>query len=215
MNNLKIKTMDFLKALNDVQKSVKVSIDINDLQNLKAANYCLCFAKKVNNAYTVVWQSYDKYLVDNTFSWTPQYQLFGTNTFQDNITVNVNTNIVNIGLSETSILNQYGVLGNPVTGGADTGFTMDNQYGSIHPGVNQVSTGINGQITATPIYVAEAPIMQGTCFLQPVEKALIWFEQDIQTGTMFSTARSRDIEVDLTQTNSVHIQYKNQQWSII
>lgn len=215
MNNLKIKTMNFLQALADVEKSVKVSVDVNDLQNLKAANYRLCFAKKVNDTYTVVWQSYDKYLVDNTFSWTPQYQLFGSNIFKDNITVNVSTNTVNIGLGETSILNQYGILENPVTGGDDTGFTMDNKYGSIHPGVNQVSTGINGEIIATPIYVAESPIMQGTCFLQPVEKALIWFEQDIQTGTMFSTARSRDIEVDLTQVNSVHIQYKSQKWLIV
>jgi len=38
-------------------KSVEVQIAPDDLEFLKTNQYKLCFAKKVNNTYTVVWQA--------------------------------------------------------------------------------------------------------------------------------------------------------------
>jgi hypothetical protein len=208
--------MNFVSALAEVQKVVNIQIASGDLENLKKAKYKLCFAKKVGDSdYNVVWQSYSDYLSYNTFSWTPQYGLFGSNVFEDDIKVQVQTNIVTIGLGETSILNSYGVLGDPTTGGPTTCFTMDNQYGSIHPGVNQLSTGIDGTQISTPIYVAEAPIVKGTAELTPVEKVLVWFEQNIETSTMFSTARSNEVEIDLTFQNTASRKYENQKWITI
>src|SRR5262245_30771014 len=87
-----------------VQKQVMIDISIDDLRQLKAAGYKLCFAKKVNSTYDVVWQSYNNYLTTNAFDWTPQYQLFGTNTFQANVIVRVATNVVAIGPGEQSVL---------------------------------------------------------------------------------------------------------------
>lgn len=201
-------------ALAATQKVVDIQISQEDLMALKASDYKLCFAKKVGNAaYNVVWQSYSKYLSNNTFSWTPQYQLFGSNLFQGNIEVKVATNTVTIGLGEESILNDAGVLQSPSTGGIATGFTMVNQYGSIHPGVNQLSTGIDGSQVSTPIYVAENPIVSGQAELTPVEKVLVWFEQNVQTSTMFSSARSNSVEIDLTAVNSATRLYNNQKWT--
>jgi hypothetical protein len=203
----------FSNMLLDVQKKVSIRIALKDLENLKKARYKLCFAKKIGNkGYNVVWQSYSDYLTNNTFSWTPQYALFGSNTFQDNIQVRVSTNIVAIGLGETSILNRYGVLKKPTTGGPITGLTMDNRYGSIHPGIKQLSTGIDGKVVSKPIYVSENPIVKGEVFLRPVEKILVWFEQYIRTGTMFSTSRSREVEIDLTFQNTAAWKYKDQKW---
>ncbi|MGK7925414.1 MAG: hypothetical protein AB4290_09230 [Spirulina sp.] len=203
----------FLSALAAVQKSVIIKIATSDLETLKNGNYKLCFAKKVGDAaYNVVWQSYQDYLANNTFSWTPQYQIFGSNVFQANIEVQVSTNTQTIGLGETSILNSSGILESPSTGGPTTGFVMDNQYGSIHPGVNQLSTGIDGKQESTPIYVAESPSVIGETTLTPVEKILVWFEQDIQTSTMFSTSRSQAVEIDLTNQDSATRMYQNQTW---
>jgi hypothetical protein len=207
---------NFVQALSEVKKVVNIQIAMEDLENLKRAMYRLCFAKKVgDNDYNVVWYSFFDYLSYNTFSWTPQYGLFGTTIFQDNIKVQVATNVVTIGLGETSILNSYGVLLNPTTGGPETCFTMDNEYGSIHPGVLQLSTGIDGQQVSTPIYVAEAPIVKGRAELTPVEKVLVWFEQNIETSTMFSTARSNEVEIDLTFQNTAAMKYENQTWKKI
>lgn len=203
----------FQSALAAAQKAVRIEIAPEDLTNLKSANYKLCFAKKVGDEdYNVVWQSYDKYLSTSNFSWTPMYQLFGSNTFQGQVQVQVSTNIVDIGLGETSVLNTVGILEPPKTGGPEISLTMENEYGSIHPGVNQLSTGIDGGQVSTPIYVAMNSIVMGNTELTPVEKVLVWFEQNIQTSTMFSSSRSESVEIDLTTTNSATRLYKNQDW---
>jgi hypothetical protein len=83
------------KAFDEAQKKVTISIDLEDLKTLKDNNYRLCFAKKVaEGKFNVVWQSYDKYLASNDFSWVPLFQLFGTNVFQGDVTVNAKTNMV-------------------------------------------------------------------------------------------------------------------------
>lgn len=205
----------FQNAVNDVKKDVMIEIDLDDLTNLKKSKYKLCFAKKVgDNDYNVVWQSYNDFLHSNSFSWIPQYSLFGSNYFQDGIEVRVDTNIVAIQLNQISTLNEYGVLQPAVTGGPETCFTLDNEYGPIHPGVNQLSTGIDGQSISTPIYVATEQALKGSTQLTPVEKVLVWFEQNIETSTMFSNSKSKSIEIDLTHTNSQNCLYKNGDWSV-
>lgn len=200
-------------ALNAVQKEVTIEIAEADFAELKQNGYRLCFAKKVaEGAYNVVWQSYLKFLENNTFSWTPQYQLFGTNTYDDNIKVKATTNTVNIGLNETSLLNEDGHIEAPYSGGSKTAITLLNKYGSIHPGVNQLSTGIDGQQTSTPIYVAPKTMVSGTATLTPKESVLVWFEQDIVTSTIFSEVRSNPVEIDLTFDNSATRKYEGQEW---
>jgi len=214
--NLHELALSFSNLLKDVRKTVNIQIASDDFMNLKQARYILCFAKKVgDNDYNVVWQSYLDYLLYNNFSWTPQYALFGSTTFQDNYQVRIATNTVNIGLGETSTLSADGVLGSSEPGGPTTGFTMDNQYGSIHPGVNQLSTGITGEVISTPIYVTEAPMVKGSIVLTPVEKVLVWFEENIETSTMFSTPRSMEVEIDLTFQNTASRKFENQQWKTI
>ncbi|MBS9425192.1 hypothetical protein EAE90_16525 [Photorhabdus caribbeanensis] len=204
----------FSTLLDTVSKSVKIQIAPNDLATLKQSKYKLCFAKKVgDHNYNVVWQAYDKFLSSNTFSWIPIYQLFGTNSFNSGVKVDVATNLVPIQLGETSTLDSNGNLQEAITGGPDTGFTLYNEYGSIHPGIRQLSTGINGERVSTPIYASTDPIVTGECLLTPVEKVLVWFEQDVITSTMFSTSRSKSIEIDLTETNSAVRLYSNGVWS--
>ncbi|MBD2213729.1 hypothetical protein H6G27_28250 [Nostoc linckia FACHB-104] len=200
------------------EKSVTITIEETDLQNLKDANYKLCFAKKVDEGkYNVVWQSYDEFLMNNTFSWTPQYQLFGTNTFKENIKVVVSTNLVTIGLGEISTINKAGIFSHastiiPETETSIKSINLDNEFGSIHPGVNQLSTGIDGQQISSPIYVAADPILPGTATLTPVETVLVWFEQNLETSTMFSTARAKSVEINLTDTNTASRKYQGGKW---
>jgi hypothetical protein len=199
-----------------VQKSVTIEIAAGDLTLLKKSGYKLCFAKKVGDEdYNVVWQSYDAYLSNNEFSWTPQYQLFASNVFKENVQVKVSTNIVNIGLGQTSILDENGLLGSATTGGPDVSFTFVNNYAPIHPGVNQLSTGIDGNQVSTPIYVAVNQVVTGNTVLTPVETILVWFEQNVQTSTMFSTSRSKAIEIDLTFDNTAGRLYEGGVWKTI
>jgi hypothetical protein len=213
-----LKTTDYSKVLTSslaaTQKSVKIQIASADLTQLKQSNYKLCFAKKVGNEdYNVVWQSYSNYLSNNTFSWTPQYQLFGSNVFQANVQVDVSTNLVNIGLGQQATLDTSGLLGPASSGGPEISITLLNNYGPIHPGVSQLSTGIDGKQVSTPIYVASQQVVTGSTVLTPVETILVWFEQNVQTSTMFSTSRSQSIEINLTDSNDAVRLYSGGSWT--
>jgi len=120
--------------------------------------------------------------------------------------------VVNIGPGETSVLDEDGVLGEPKTGGKPTSITLQNNYGSIHVGLNQLSTGIDGRQISTPIFLTPRTMVSGDVQLTPIDRVLVWFEQDIRTSTIFSTARSRAVEIDLTSTNSATRLYAGQQW---
>ncbi len=195
------------------EKTVNIEIASQDLETLKGNQYRLCFAKKVNNTFDVVWQSYTEYLAKNRFQWTPVYQLFGSNRFESNLTVNVRTNLVDIELNQQAILDAAGVLGAASTGGLTTGITMVNNYGNIHPGLNQLSTGLSGVREATPIYVAPLVMVPGSDLLTPIDEVMVWFEQKIETSTMFSDAKSNSTTIDLTKVNMGTRLYSDGKWS--
>jgi len=88
-----------------------------------------------------------------------------------------------------------------------------NNYGPIHPGVSQLSTGIDGRQVSTPIYVASQQVVTGSTVLTPVETILVWFEQNVQTSTMFSTSRSQSIEINLTDSNDAVRLYSGGSWT--
>ena len=79
-----------------------------------------------------------------------------------------------------------GLLDAASTGGPSTSINLLNNYGPIHPGINQLSQSSMGVSMSTPIYVAQEEVVLGDVYLTPVEKVLMWFEQNIETSTMFS-----------------------------
>ena len=209
-------TMSLRHYLNELKKQVTVEIDLNDLQVLRNGKYMLCVAKKIaESAYNVVWQAFDNYLCNNVFLWTPQYQLFGSIQFNVGAPVVVSTNSVDIGLGETTTLSSLGILQTPISGGSQTGFTMDNEFGSIHVGVSQLCAQLDGTPVISPVYVSDAAVIKGTVMLTPVENVRIWFQQNIATGTIFCGAQTNALELDLTETNSITCLFKDQQWSIV
>jgi hypothetical protein len=206
-------TLAMRAALAAVEKTVRIEIAAPDKKLLMDQGYRLCFAKKVGDAqYNVVWQSYTEYLAGNTFKWVPMYQIFGINEFKDAVQVSTDTNVVDIGLGETTTLDKYGEFTPAKTGGNETSINMVNDYGTISPCINQLSTGIKGEQVSTPIYVAPQASLKGSVSLQPVEKVLVWFEQNIETSTMFSEARTKSIEIDLTKVKSATRRYEAQNW---
>lgn len=207
------KYTNFLAAMDSVTKTVKVEITHSSLENLKNNKYVLCFAKKVGDTYNVVWSSSSEYLSSNSFSWQPQYQLFGTNTFSDSVQVAATTNSQPIRLGQACILDSIGYLGDASEiDGVSGELTMINNYGNIHPGVSQVCTPVGStQQVSTPIYVAPNAAVLGSVNLTPKESVLVWFQQNIETSTMFSDAKGRSIEIDLTNVNSHTVQYGDDQ----
>jgi len=203
--------------LETASRSVRIEIYDDDLVVLKENNYILCFAKKVESnggagGYDVVWRSLGDYLQGTILSWTPQFQLFGTKAFLDSAQVEVLTEPQDVGLGQQCVLDQYGMLRPPSTGGPATAITLVNQYGTVRAGLNQIST-LNGSTLVTPLHVTQSAILIGQSALTPIETLLVWFEQNAGSSTMFSTTRSMSVEIDLTATNSATRLYQNQYWS--
>lgn len=210
------KAMALQSALGSAAKSVNIQIAAADIRRLMDSGYRMCFAKKIGDAaYNVIWQSYKDFSENNTFSWTPQYQVFRTDTFQSGVTVKTSSNPKTIGLGQITTIDRYGILSDPITGGDTAAINVDNEYKATHIGVSQLSTGIDGKIVSTPIYVSENECMLGNAVLKPVEKIMIWFEYNAQTSTMFTDMKTYGIEVDLTQKNNVNLKYEDEKWSTV
>ncbi len=201
--------------LSSSAKTLTVEIAPEDLASLQAAGQKLNIAIMVGDeAYNVVWRSISDYLENNTYQWSPIYQVFGTNEFQDDVTIQVSTNIVSVGLGQEVILDGTGIIGTANDGGPETGITIINDYGLIHPGLTQQLTDPTGIQASLPIYAAFDGIVMGMAVLTPTNKVLVWFEQNIETGTMFSGARPNSTEVDFTNVSVVTRLYSNGEWTI-
>ncbi len=214
---------DFLKdtrqlksMLDATAKSITVKIDEAELKDLKHSKYALCFAKKVGNEdYNVIWKSMKKYLENNTFTWTPEYQISGTNTFEDNVKVVTNTNTQRIGLGEKTTIDEDGHLSAPVTGGDENSINVENEYDKIHVVISQSSVNDKGNLETTPIYVSKEEVILGDSSYEPVEKVRIWFPADVETALMLPKMKSKFIEIHPTGKSSDTVLYKDGKWSRI
>jgi hypothetical protein len=195
-----------------VSKSVTVQIALDDLELLRSTGYALCFARCVDNSYNVIWQSFADYLASNSFGWSDQFKLFGTNVFNAGEPMGSRTNAVDIGLYQQATLDASGVLGAAMQGGATDCITMINQYGPIHPALICTSTGPDAIARATPIYVARKAIVQGLAPLHPVDKIQVWFQQNAMPRMMLLEAVSNAIVVDLTNADKASVLYQNGNW---
>lgn len=191
-------------------KSLTVTIQDKVMETLKTANYVLCIAKKVKDDYTVVWSGIKELLPTNTLTWTPEYELFGTNTFKDGFTVTATTKYQPIQGNQTCVLDAAGILGS-ASGSPDSEkpFYMDNQMGSVHPGVRML---LNGE--SLPIYVAQEVAIKGEASLQPKEYIKVWFTEKVETSTMISEIKGNNIELNYTGVNSHSVTYTDdQEWT--
>ncbi|AEA43988.1 hypothetical protein [Fluviicola taffensis] len=202
-------------ALENATKEVTIQIAELDFKALKQGGYKLCFAKNVNEEFDVVWQCYSDYLSTNVFSWTPQFQLFGTNAFIPQQVIKTITNVENCSLGNTCVLNEAGFLEKQKSGGNVGALTMENQYGFIHGGLKQLSTGISGQMLSSPVYVSKLNQLKGEILLTPKDILCVWFQQSIQVGMMISKKPSNSISLDLTSEQSLTCLYENQEWKLI
>ncbi len=201
--------------LQSSSREVNIQISSADLEALKKGEYYLCFAKNLNDEYNVVWQCYSDYLTSNYFSWDLKFQLFGTNTFIPENTIKTITNIQDCDLGMVCLLDEIGLLEVQRSGGTTNKLTINNEYGFIHSGVNQFSTGIDGTVASSPIYVARTKELRGDIQLAPKAIVRIWFQQNIQTSMMISGKPSNSIDLDLTLNQTIACVYEDQKWSII
>jgi len=170
--------------------TLNVNIDPTVFPVLKQS-YNLCIAKKVNGTYNVVWQG-GTFEEKNVFSWVESYQTFATQTYAQGLLVSASCIPENIQAGETCILDTNGDMdsatGTPVV--SPSTFFVQNDFGSIHIGVNQLVAG-----TWAPVFVSPE-IVKGPVDLTPLVSVMVWFDLTLTSGTMFFESISNSVEVD-------------------
>jgi hypothetical protein len=208
-------------------KLVEVKINQADYDQLKSAHCNICYARKVNDGYTVACLSTFNYLPSTRFSWLPAYQAFGTNFFNIGVEVVVETNPVDIDFGQRATLDSAGVLKPAEDVGSSGVITFRNNYGPIHPGLIATSAGPDGVQQQLPVHVERDAAETGFVWLKPVDVIKVWFQQNIATGMMLSkdgtvpdsgpviNSVTPAIEVDLTDADTASVQFQDGAWLTI
>jgi hypothetical protein len=136
--------------------------------------------------------------------------VFGARDFQPFTFANSGTNLANIALGQEVFLNDAGIIERPTTGDSSTGIRFINNFGSSHPALSQQLTDPTGTQAILPIYVSPT---SSSDLLTPIPEVLVWFEQNLETGTMFSGPRQLSVTVDFTNVSTATRLFSNEEWT--
>ncbi|KAG7094770.1 hypothetical protein E1B28_005586 [Marasmius oreades] len=186
------------------QYRLTILISDDTFPALKKAGYRLCIAKEVNGKYDVAFQTVKEVAYQNDFEFEERFRIFGTRKFEVGENAQPFTRRVPILSGREVTLDvdgAFSVVSGPVV--PSKPFTVHNQYAyPLHFGVDAVVD--NDYNTA---FVHEMAVLSGEIFVAPKKKLLIWFEQGLETGMMFTHTVSNSIRLDFTETNDITISY--------
>ncbi len=198
-------------------KTLNIEITQEDMEFLMSRSLNLNIAIKVNGAFNVIWRSVSNYSTFNQFQWSQVFHIFGTGDTEEALMVDIETNVVNIALGQDVVLDPGDLLDQPVAGSTPTGITfINNSESAIFPVLAQLLTFIGSTQAITPVYVLENPLLSGQSHLiTPTQEVLVWFGEEVETGTIFTEPVEFFVNVDLTNDSSATRLFSNREWSII
>ena len=195
-------------------KLLEIEIALDDLEFLKTKKYMLCFATMVESNPAIVWQCFSGYLQNNPFSWVPQYEVFGTSSFNVGGVVTIDINAAAIALGEQITLTADAVFLPPVAGAPRDSLVVENQYGQqIHLEFSRASTGPDNVQRTTPIVVTPALVGPDFFAFTPVDRVRVWLQPDIVTGAIINPDIPNSIEIDLSAKDFGKLLYQDGKWS--
>ena len=174
-----------------VAETIQVYIDPEQLKAQQANNYSLYLAKKVNNVFTVIWQSYGAigtvnhpgYEYHNTFEIAvPAYQVnYGSvKKTQGSVTFSSGGQPVTMDLGQTVTLDKGGQFGAPENGGPAGVITVEN---AMLSNPHEILCDASGN----PLFVnTESGMDVGNATLTPIDEYQIWFDNFQRTGTIIA-----------------------------
>ncbi|KZV84473.1 hypothetical protein EXIGLDRAFT_700424 [Exidia glandulosa HHB12029] len=177
------------------------------VQRMKDMEVNLCVAKKVNDSYTVVFNSKDRdYDFQNEFKWSDQYKVGAIAKFDagESLLTVAASRKVPIAFGQTVVRNENGTLEN-AAGPIDTkksSFAVDNRGGMTSVVVDQLIGTTHKTIWADPKGMPAANIE-----LTPQPKVMVFFHKIMKSGVMFAEVKGRTIEVDFSDSKEGTVSY--------
>lgn len=193
-------------------QSIIVYIDPGQLAAQKDNNYSLYLAKKVNGAFTVIWQSmgpiatvgHSSYEYKNTFIiQVPSYQVnYGTVTGSGTaLEFDSGGEAVVMNLGQTVTLDQDGIFGTPTNGGGAGVLTVDNNLEG-----NPTEALYDNE--GNPVFVnLQSGMDIGEAYLTPIDTYQLWFDNYQATGTIIAQNASNVGVVTFEGTDTMTISY--------
>lgn len=176
-------------------ETIIVQIESSQLKQQQNNNYSLYLAKKVNGAFTVIWQSLGPfptstnpvaYGPNNTFNIAvPSYMVnySSEQITEGSVTAQVTGNPVVINTGQTVTLEASGLFTTPVNGGSAGVIAISNErQGNPY----DVLLDNHGH----PIFVNSSGMDIGSATLTPIDTYQIWFNSYQDTGTIIASNTS-------------------------
>ena len=210
----------------EFMKTLIIEIAQGDLEILSSSHYILCVAKVLTDENSlVIWQTEERILAHNEMSWeeNANYSLFCSNNNTNRKKVVMNIPDKEIALGEYLTLTETGTFGDSKQGPWNDQLGLINQYGSIYPGICQQCTDFNGAASKDPIFLNPTPSLPGEFTIKPLEKIMVWFEQDVEKGMYLfhnwtdsvQAAKTKKITVDMQEKDQITLSYENYDWKIL
>lgn len=196
-------------------QTITVFIEEDQLAAQKKNNYSFYLAKKVNDDFTVIWQSkgpvakvgVPSYQYKNTFDiTTPSFMVNFTNDSvrEGDLTFTSGGKNLAISTGQTTILQDTGIFTPAKNGGKPSDILVTNQLqGNPH----QVLLDSNGKY----LWVNRLSGMNiGTATLTPKNEYQLWFGNIQETGTLIATNLSNPYVVTLQDGGNIVLTYNNE-----
>ena len=194
-------------------KKLTILINSNDIQMLQDSGFNLNISVKVNGIFNVVWFSDPDFQDENDYSWSQDFELFGTNTFEDDALAEADTNLLNISPGQSATLNSMGVFEVEADPGIEESITATNNFEPIYLGLAQQLAVPSGMQDSLPVFVSPELNNLETGLLTPSSEVMLWFG-DTETGRIFINEPQNNIILDFTDIDEITVNYSGGNWTL-
>lgn len=199
-----------------MKKSVTVRISDQMIAVLLHSHYRLCIGKRIREDPDIrlVWQSWERFFPQNTFSWTDAYALSYTSYFVPGSSLALACTPVPVAPGEQATLDRFGCISSPISGQDPDSICLVNECGLIFPVLSQQITGIDNKSSCSPFYISSGQLLKGTISFRPIDSLCLWFEQNLCDDLQLAAAKTVTVDLDLSSQDQITVLFDQQSWSI-
>lgn len=193
------------------ESTLQLNVEIQSPDFLTFINqhgFKLCIGQQINDQYNVSWVVIGLLSPTTTIAWPRTFGIFSLDDYAVGAVIKDPENAVSIAPGQRIELTpegQFGVPGPQST--APHSIIVDKLYAPTH-----LALGVALGAACQPMF-AQQQTGTGQVILTPAPKLSIWFQQDIEQGTIIGRPPVTAFETDLAGVSSATVTNTNGKWS--